>query len=89
MQHVGLSIDEGNKHKFFGFRIHELDCNIQQKAKSPVLVFDLNLDCLVQAMTFNQAKGPFLENKSLRGAFRILYNKDSQELDFDKISAGS
>jgi AsmA-like C-terminal region len=85
MQHVGLSIDEGNKHKYFGFRIHELDCNIQQKSKSPVLIFDLNLDCLVQAMTFNQAKGPFLKNKSLQGAFRILYNKDSQELDFEKI----
>ncbi len=85
MQHLGLSIDEGQKHKYFGFRIDGLDCNIQQKAKSPVLIFDLNLDCLVQAMTFNQAKGPFLENKSLQGAFRILYNKDSQELDFDKI----
>jgi AsmA-like C-terminal region len=36
-------------------------------------------------MTFNQTKGPFLENKSLQGVFRILYNKDSQELDFDNI----
>ncbi len=85
MQHVGLSIDEGMNHKIFGLRIHKLDCNIQEKAKSPVLTFDLNLDCLVQAMTFNQHKGSFLENKSLQGAFRILYNKDSRELDFDKI----
>ncbi|HSZ32469.1 MAG TPA: hypothetical protein VK772_04115, partial [Puia sp.] len=86
MQHVGLSIDEGRTHKFFGFRIHDLDCTIQQKARSPVLTFDLNLDCLVQAMTFNQTKGPFLENKSLQGVFRIMYNKDLKELDFDKIS---
>ena len=86
MQHVGLSIDEGHTHKYFGFRIHDMDCNIQLKPGSPVLTFDLNLDCLVQAMTFNQAKGPFLENKSLQGVFRILYNKDSKELDFDKIS---
>ncbi|HXB28379.1 MAG TPA: hypothetical protein VNW49_01110, partial [Puia sp.] len=85
IQHIGLAIDEGHTHKFFGFRIHDLDCNIQQKSKSPVLIFDLNLDCQVQAMTFNQAKGPFLENKSLQGVFRILYNKDSQELNFDKI----
>ena len=84
-QHVALSVDEGDKHKFFGFRIHDLDCNIQQKTKSPFLIFDLNLDCQVQAMTFNQAKGPFLENKSLQGGFRILYNKDSKEMDFDKI----
>ena len=86
MQHVGLSIDKGHTHKLFGFRIHSMDCNIQQKAGSPLLSFDLNLDCMVQAMTFNQAKGPFLENKSLQGAFRLLYHKDSQELDFDKIA---
>ena len=86
MQHVGLSIVEGHTNKFFGFRVHNLDCTIQQKARSPVLTFDLNLDCLVQAMTFNQTKGPFLENKSLQGGFRIMYNKDSKELDFDKIS---
>jgi hypothetical protein len=85
MQHIGLSIDEGRMHKYFGFRVHGLDCNIQQKPGNPVLTCDLNLDCLVQAMTFNQQKGPFLENKSLQGAFRVLYNKDSRELDFNRI----
>jgi hypothetical protein len=85
MHHIGLSIDEGVNHKLFGLRIHHLDCNIQEKPKSSVLTFDLNLDCLVQAMIFNQHKGSFLENKSLQGVFRILYNKDSQELNFDKI----
>jgi len=85
MQHVGFSVDEGAKHKFFGFRIHNLDCNIPKNDKSPVLAIDGNLDCLVQAMTFNPAKGSFLENKSLQGAFRILYNKDSRELNFDRI----
>ena len=85
MQHVGLSINEGSTHKFFGFRIHDLDCNIRENAKSPVLTFDLNLDCMIQAMIFNQQKGSFLENKSVQGNFRILYNKDSKELDFDRI----
>ncbi len=80
-----FSIDEGVKHKFFGFRIHRLDCNILGIEKSPVLAFDVNLDCLVQAMTFNQDKGPFLENKSVQGAFRFLYNKDSREMNFDSI----
>ena len=85
MQHVGLSINEGSTHKFFGFRIHELDCTVRENAKSSVLAFDLNLDCLVQAMTFNRLKGPFLENKSLQGKCRILFDKDSKELEFDKI----
>ena len=85
IRHVGFSVDEGVKHKFFGFRIHDLDCDIRQNAKSPVLAFDLNLDCLVQAMIFNRQKGPFLENKSLQGTCRILFNKDSKELNFDRI----
>ncbi|HET7000422.1 MAG TPA: hypothetical protein VFI33_03905, partial [Puia sp.] len=83
--HLELSVDEGVKHKYFGFRVHDLDCNIQRQVKSPVLAIDLNLNCLVQAMTFNQEKGPFLANKSVQGACRILFNRDSKELNFDKI----
>jgi hypothetical protein len=85
-QHVGLSINEGSTHKFFGFRVHELDCTVRENVKSSVLAFDLNLDCLVQAMTFNPIKGPFLKNKSLQGKCRILFDKDSKELDFEKIN---
>jgi AsmA-like C-terminal region len=85
VQHIGMSVDEGRIHKYFGFRVQGLDFNMLQKQKNPVLTLDLNLDCVVQAMTFNQQKGPFLENKSLQGAFRVLYNRDSRELDFDKI----
>ena len=80
-----FTIDQGVKHKFFGFRIYKLDCKTLGEEKSPVLAIDLNLDCKVQAMTFNESKGPFLENKSVQGKFRILYNKDSRELDFDRI----
>ena len=52
-----FTIDQGVKHKFFGFHIYELDCNIQREEKSPVLAIDLNLDCKVQAMTFNEYEG--------------------------------
>ena len=85
IRHVGIPVDEGRTHKFFGFRIHNLDFDILENTKSPVLAFDLNLDCMVQAMTFNQQKGPFLENKSVGGQCRILFNKDSKELDFNRI----
>jgi hypothetical protein len=85
MHHFGLSIDEGAKHKYYGLRVNKLDCNVLEKEKSPELAFDLNADCIIQSMTFNQAKGSFLENKSLKGRFRILFNKDSKELGFDKI----
>ncbi len=85
VQHLGFSVDEVGKHKYFGFRIHNLDAEIRKQIKSPVLAMDLNMDCLVQAMTFNPEKGPFLQNKSVVGKFSVLFNKDLQELDFDKI----
>ena len=85
MRHLGISIDEGTKHKFYGFRVNHLDCSIQKKENSAVLGLDMNLDCIVQALTFNREKGPFLENKSVQGRFRLLFDKNLQELDFEKI----
>jgi hypothetical protein len=81
-----VTLDEGLKHKYFAFRIGQLDCNIREKAGNPLITADLNLDCIIQAMTFNRKNGPFLENKSLQGAFQILFNKDSKELDFANIN---
>ncbi|HEY4965324.1 MAG TPA: hypothetical protein VII28_02950, partial [Puia sp.] len=85
MHHLGITIDEGEKHKFYGFRVNHLDCGIQEKENSAVLGLDMNLDCMVQALTFNREKGPFLENKSVQGRFRLLFDRKSQELDFNKI----
>ncbi|HEY4965516.1 MAG TPA: AsmA-like C-terminal region-containing protein [Puia sp.] len=86
MRRVVVPVDEGTTHKYFGFRIDQLDCNIQEKMGNPVLTVDLNLDCIIEAMTFNRKNGAFLENKSLRGDFRFLFNKDSKELDFANIN---
>jgi hypothetical protein len=86
MQHVAVPIDEGSTHKFYGFQIRGLDCNFQEKTGSPVVAMDLNLDCIIQAMTFKKANGPFLENKSLNGKFSIQFNKESKELDFANIN---
>ena len=85
IQRLKLPIDEGNKHKFYGFRVRKLACNIHEKEGSPVLAVDVNLDCLVQQMTFNREKGPFLENKTVQGVFHSSFNKDSQSLDFENI----
>jgi hypothetical protein len=84
--HIRLPIDESDTHKFFGFRIRKLECNIQEKTASPLLAIDLNLDCLIQEMTFNREKGPFLENKTIRGEFRSGFNKDTRVLDFKNIN---
>ena len=39
-----LSVDDGGTHKFFGFHIRKLECNIQEKPESPVLVVDLKTE---------------------------------------------
>src|SRR5664279_4368320 len=81
-----VSVDDRVKHKFYGFHLNHLACDIGEKAGSPVLTVDLNLDCLVQAMTFNRKNGAYLENTSVRGDFQVLFNKDSTALDFTDIN---
>lgn len=80
-----LSVDNGGTHKFFGFHLRKLECNIQEKPESPIMVIDLKLNCLIRRMTFNREKGPFLENKNVGGDFRIRFNKESGDLHFANI----
>jgi len=80
-----LAIDEEDAHKLFGFDIRKLECRIQGDGETPGLTADVDLDCLVQGLTFNSDKGPFLEKKSVVGNFQIHFNLDSKILQFDKI----
>src|SRR5664279_5652351 len=70
-----VTIDDGLKHKFYGFHVNQLDFIIGEKVASPVLTVELNLDCIIEAMEFNRKNGPFLENTSVLGVFTTLFNK--------------
>ncbi len=72
--------------KIFALRDYQdLKCHIHADEEDPGLKIDVDLDCKVQQMTFNQEKGPFLEGKTVSGNFQIQFNKDSKVLQFEKI----
>jgi len=80
-----MSVDKEDAHKFFGYNINNLECHIRGNDENPNLDIDAELDCMVQRMTFNPEKGPFLEGKSVSGSFHIQFNRDSKVLQFQKI----
>jgi hypothetical protein len=80
-----LEVDKKDANKFFGYDIHKLECTIHGNPENEVLRADVDLDCIVQRMTFNPEKGPYLEGKSVVGEFKIEFNKGSKILQFEKI----
>jgi hypothetical protein len=80
-----LAVDKKDKGKFFDFDDIFLECHIAGNPGDPGLTIDANLDCMVQKLTFNQAKGPFLDKKNVKGNIRVQFNKDSKILQFQKI----
>jgi uncharacterized protein involved in outer membrane biogenesis len=80
-----LVVDKRDNNKFFDFDHLTLKCRIQGNPEDPGLKIDANLNCIVQKMTFNLQKGPFLEGKSVVGTCQIQFNKASKVLQFEKI----
>jgi hypothetical protein len=80
-----LEVDKKDNNKFFGYDIRNLECKIHGDPGDRSLKIDIDLDCKIQRMTFNQEKGPFLGNKTVTGDFQIIFNKDSKVLQFEKI----
>jgi AsmA-like C-terminal region len=85
IQNGSLAIDKKDKGKVFDFDDIFLVCRIKGNPGDPGLTIDAKLDCMVQKLTFNQAKGPFLDKKTVKGDIRIQFNKDSKILQFEKI----
>jgi AsmA-like C-terminal region len=85
IQNGSLTVDKKDKGKIFDFDDISLECHIKGNSIDPGLTIDASLDCMVQKLTFNQAKGPFLDKKNVKGDIRIQFNKDSKILQFEKI----
>jgi uncharacterized protein involved in outer membrane biogenesis len=80
-----LVVDKKDNGKLFDFDDIFLECRIKANPGDPGLTIDAKLDCMVQKLTFNQVKGPFLAKKNVKGDIRIQFNKDSKILQFEKI----
>ncbi len=85
IQNGSLAVDKQDKLKIFDFDDISLKCRIKGNSIDPGLEIDAQLNCMVQKLTFNKEKGPFLEKKNVKGDFRVHFNKNSKILQFEKI----
>ena len=85
IQMGSIAVDKQDKGKYFDFDNISLECRLQGDTANPRLEIDASLDCMVQQLTFNKEKGPFLEKKNVKGDFHVQFNKDSKILQFEKI----
>jgi hypothetical protein len=80
-----LIVDKQDGHKYFGFEIPSLECQIHANASDKNLQIQTRLNCRIQKMTFNMEKGPYLEGKTVVGDFQFQFNPASKILQFEKI----
>lgn len=80
-----LIVDKKCDGKIFEFDIPKLEASTVADEEEQGLKINLDLNCNVLQMTFNQEKGPFLEGKNVSGNFQIRFNGNSKILQFEKI----
>lgn len=80
-----LVVDKKDNNKIFAFDIPNFVAHITAGEDDPGLKIDIDLDCKIREMIFNQQKGPYLEGKTVKGNIKIEFNKNSKVLQFTKI----
>lgn len=85
IRNSNLIVEKKDKNKFFSIGIPRLVCKVKTAEDQPQLSLDINLLSTVKSLTFNHEKGSFIEGKTVRGKFNILYNPESKILQFEKI----
>ncbi len=80
-----LTVDKKCDGKIFAFDIPKLETSIVGDEEDQGLKINLDLNCIVLQMTFNQEKGPFLEGKTVSGIFQVSFNENSKILQFEKV----
>jgi AsmA-like C-terminal region len=80
-----LTVDKKCDGKVFAFDIPKLETSIIANEEDQGLKINLDLNCIVLQMTFNQEKGSFLEGKTVSGIFQVGFNENSKILQFENV----
>ncbi len=80
-----LTVDKKYDGKVFAFDIPKLETSIVPDEEDQGLKIDIDLNCIILQMTFNQEKGPFLDGKTVSGKFQVRFNENSKILLFENV----
>ena len=84
LKKVSFMIDDRQKEKLHNFFINDLDIDLEDK-DDVSLLFDTNADISIHSLAFNLSKGSYVKEKRFTGKFRMRFDKQLQQLQFDSI----
>ncbi|MEO6723368.1 MAG: AsmA-like C-terminal region-containing protein [Ferruginibacter sp.] len=85
LKDVSIIIDDQKKLKLHNYFVNDLDMKLDDKDDSSFL-FDTKADIIIHSMAFNLPRGSFLKEAKFTGKFEVLFNKLSNQLQFDSIN---
>ena len=85
LNEVSLIIDDRQKQKLHNYFVKDLNLKLDDKDDSSFL-FDAKANIIIHNMAFNLSRGSFLKETSFTGKFEVLFNKGSNQLQFDSIN---
>jgi hypothetical protein len=85
LKDVRLIIDDQRKLKLHNYFVNDLSMKLDDKDDTSFSV-DAKADVVIHSMAFNLTRGGFFREANFTGKFELLFNKSSNQLQFDSIN---
>jgi hypothetical protein len=82
---VRLIDDDRQRNKYHDIAVKELNIDLEDKDEHTFL-FNAEADLRVNSLAFNKERGSFIKGKKFRGNFKMAYDKNLKQLQFDSIN---
>ena len=84
LRDVRIIVDDRTKNKLHDLIVHNLYVSLEDR-DSTFFEFNTKADILVHSLAFNLQRGSFVRDKTLKGNFKIGYDKKQKQLVLDSI----
>ncbi|HEX5152966.1 MAG TPA: AsmA-like C-terminal region-containing protein [Parafilimonas sp.] len=78
MTDMSFRIDDAPKAKHYHLQFEKLSAAIDQQ--DSVMLFNVNEKALIRQLTFNEARGAYLENHTIEGRMKLRFNTSAKTL---------
>ena len=78
MTDMSFRIDDAPKAKHYHIQFEKLSADVDKKDSA--MEFDVNEKALIHQLTFNEARGAYLENHTIAGRMKLRYNTTAKTL---------
>ena len=79
---MSFHIDDATKGKHYHIQVEKLSAAIDKE--DSIMQFDVDEKAIIHQLTFNEARGSYLENHSVEGRLKLRYNTAAKTLSCDE-----